>query len=105
MQRAIIIDNLSVSYQQHHALAQVNVAIEQGALVAIVGPNGAGKTTLIEALLNFIPITTGSIKLFGTSHKTQKNICAYVPQRTGIDWDFPISALEVVLMGTYGKLG
>lgn len=102
---ALICDNVSVRHQRHHALTDVSVTIEQGALVAVVGPNGAGKTSLIQAILTITPLASGTISILGKPHTQQTNLCAYVAQRSSIDWDFPISVLEVVLMGTYGKLG
>jgi manganese/zinc/iron transport system ATP- binding protein len=79
--------------------------LPEGKLVAIVGPNGAGKTTLLKAMLGLVPVSAGWVKFFGQTNDEQRQHVAYVPQRTSVDWDFPTSALDVVLMGTYGRLG
>src|SRR5690554_2019509 len=73
--------------------------------MAIVGPNGAGKTTLIKAILGIIKPIAGSISIFGKPYDKQRKLVAYVPQKGSVDWDFPTTAFDVVLMGTYGSLG
>lgn len=102
---ALEVDNLTVRYGTNLILDSLSLVIQPGELVGIVGPNGAGKSTLVKAILNLIPITGGSIKIFGNSIKDKKTICAYVPQRASIDWHFPLSVFEVVLMGCYARLG
>jgi manganese/zinc/iron transport system ATP- binding protein len=74
-------------------------------LVGIVGPNGAGKSTLIKAILGLVPLASGTISIFGQPFEQQRKLVGYVPQRESVDWDFPVSALDAVLMGTYGRLG
>lgn len=91
------VEGLSVSFDGKPILWEVDFSIAAGTLTAIVGPNGAGKSTLLRALLGLIRVDSGKISI-------QKNV-AYVPQRCEIDWDFPITAFDVVLMGRYGKLG
>ena len=83
----------------------VDLDIPEGKLVAIVGPNGAGKSTLIKAVLDIVPRASGDVLLYGKPFKKQRKLVAYVPQRESVDWDFPIDALGVVLMGRYGKIG
>ncbi|MCW5877148.1 MAG: metal ABC transporter ATP-binding protein [Anaerolineales bacterium] len=73
--------------------------------MAIVGPNGAGKTTLLKAALGLLPIAAGQVAIFGKPYKEQRGLVSYVPQRGSVDWDFPTSVLDVVMMGNYGKLG
>ena len=73
--------------------------------MAVAGPNGAGKTTLIKAMLGLIPSTAGEIFAFGAPLKNHRKRIGYVPQRTAVDWDFPTTAIDVVLMGCYGQLG
>ena len=90
-------EGLTVSFDGKPILWEVDFSIKAGTLTAIVGPNGAGKSTLLRALLGLIRVDSGKIAI-------QKNV-AYVPQRCEIDWDFPITAFDVVLMGRYGKLG
>ncbi len=73
--------------------------------MAIVGPNGAGKTTLIKAMLGLIRPVSGRVLIHGQPYVSNKQAVAYVPQRGSVDWDFPTTAFDVVLMGTYGQLG
>ena len=79
--------------------------IKRGKLTAILGPNGAGKSTLLKAMLNLIPISSGKISFFGKPYKEFRKDISYVPQSESVDWDFPTDVLDVVMMGTYGKLG
>ena len=99
------IHDVTVAYQRKPVLWDVDLVIERPQLAAIVGPNGAGKSTLIKAVLGLIPMASGGVQVFGQSvHSVRKRI-GYVPQRESVDWDFPVSVLDVVLMGTYGRLG
>ncbi len=91
-------DRLNIQLDKTPILWDVSFEIPEGLLVAIVGPNGAGKSTLLKAILQMIPPVSGSIVL-----KDLAKI-AYVPQRESVDWNFPITAFELVLMGRYGKL-
>jgi manganese/zinc/iron transport system ATP- binding protein len=83
----------------------VDYDAQPGRLIAIVGPNGAGKSTLIKAALDLIPRISGDVRIFGKPYRQQRGRVAYVPQRTAVDWDFPVSALDVVAMGLYRKIG
>lgn len=105
MDTAIEVNNLSVSYHSCLALKNINFSINKGNLVGIVGPNGAGKSTLIKAILGLIKKDYGTIKIFNKDVKNVRKRLAYVPQRNDIDWDFPITVLDTVLIGTYPKLG
>lgn len=98
------IRNLSVAYDERAVLQDVNIEIGRNRLVAIVGPNGAGKSTLIKATLGLIPRLTGAVELFGQPFTRADRRVGYMPQRESVDWDFPVSVLDVVLMGTYGTL-
>ncbi|GAB5490919.1 MAG: metal ABC transporter ATP-binding protein [Phototrophicaceae bacterium] len=102
---ALQINDLTVAYNSRPALWDVDLAVPEGALMAIVGPNGAGKSTLIKATLDLIPRAAGSVHFFGKSYKKARDLVGYVPQRGSVDWDFPTSVLDVVTMGLYGKLG
>lgn len=102
---AMEINNLTVAYNNQPALWNITTSIPQGKRVAIIGPNGAGKTTLIKTALNLLSPLAGTINLLGNSHRKMTTSVAYVPQRSLVDWDFPITVLDVVIMGTYGKLG
>jgi manganese/zinc/iron transport system ATP- binding protein len=102
---AIKVDDLTVAYNFKPVLWDIDLAVPEGVLMAIVGPNGAGKSTLIKAMLDIIKPIAGSVEIFGKPYKQQYREVAYVPQKGSVDWDFPTTALDVVLMGTYGSLG
>lgn len=99
------VHDLTVAYREKPVLWHVDFAIQGPALVGIVGPNGAGKSTLIKAILGLLPVSSGHTEVFGKPLKNQRLRVGYVPQRESVDWDFPIQVLDVVLMGTYGRLG
>jgi manganese/zinc/iron transport system ATP- binding protein len=99
------VHDLTVSYQTRPVLWNIDFRIPEGKLVAIVGPNGAGKSTLVKAILNLIPATSGWVKIYGEPYQKVRLRVGYVPQRESVDWDFPTTALDVVTMGRYGKLG
>ncbi len=99
------IHDLTVAYHKKPVLYGIDVAIPKGKLVGVVGPNGAGKSTLIKAVMSLIPATSGWIKIFGKPYRENLTRVGYVPQRESVDWDFPVSVMDVVLMGRYGKLG
>ena len=102
---AIAIDDLTVAYNYKPVLWDIDLSIPKGVLMAIVGPNGAGKSTLIKSILGIVKPIAGSVTVFGKPYKKQRKLVAYVPQKGSVDWDFPTTALDVVLMGTYGSLG
>ncbi len=102
---AVEIEDLTVAYQQQPVLWDVDLRIPRGVLMAIVGPNGAGKTTLIKAVLGLVRPLAGEVRIFGKPYKEQRQRVAYVPQRSSVDWDFPTTVLDVVMMGRYGQLG
>lgn len=99
------VHSLSIAYNRKPVLWNVDYDSEVGSLVAIVGPNGAGKTTFIKACLGLIPTVSGVIEFWGKPLSEVRSRIGYVPQRESVDWDFPVSALEVVTMGRYGKIG
>lgn len=105
MIQPIIVNNISVSYDGNEVVKNVSFAFEPGKLIGVLGPNGAGKSTLIKAMLGLIHKNRGEV-LFGTKKidEMRKNI-AYVPQRSNIDWNFPIIVRDTVLLGTYPKIG
>lgn len=102
---AIQITDCSVGYGRTPALAGVSVIVPPAAQVAVVGPNGAGKSTLFKALLGLVPVTQGSLLIYGHPAGSERARIAYVPQRAEVDWRFPVTVLDVVLMGRYGQLG
>jgi manganese/zinc/iron transport system ATP- binding protein len=99
------IDQLTVNYDKTPVLWDISFEIPKGKLVGIIGPNGAGKSTLLKAALNLVKPISGRIEFFGKPLRSMRKKVAYVPQRTSVDWDFPITVLDVVLMGRYGQLG
>ncbi len=98
------IKDLTVAYQNNVVLQNVNLSIPSGNLVGIIGPNGAGKSTLLNAIMHLIPKIEGEVKIKGESLKTIRKLVAFIPQRDSVDWNFPISVLDLVLMGRYAKL-
>jgi manganese/zinc/iron transport system ATP- binding protein len=101
----VVINDMTVAYRDKPVLSDVDLAIPRGKLAAIIGPNGAGKSTLIKAVLGLVPMAAGTVRIFGKDYAAQRKMVGYVPQRSSVDWDFPTTALDVVMMGTYGKLG
>lgn len=99
------IHDLTVAYQKKPVLWGVDLSVGVGKLVGIVGPNGAGKSTLIKACMGLIPAQSGWVKFFGQALGKVSTRIGYVPQRESVDWDFPVSVLDVVLMGRYGRVG
>lgn len=99
------VHSMTVAYHQKPVLWDVDYDTPIGKLIAIVGPNGAGKSTFIKACLNLIPRASGAVEFWGKTLKSQRSRVGYLPQRESVDWDFPISALEVVTMGRYGMIG
>ncbi|MDQ2997450.1 MAG: metal ABC transporter ATP-binding protein [Chloroflexota bacterium] len=102
---AIEVTDLTVAYHEKPVLWDVDLEVPAGVLMAIVGPNGAGKTTLIKAILGLIQPAAGQVLIHGRPYTQQRQIVGYVPQRGSVDWDFPTTVLDVVMMGRYGALG
>ncbi|HMN97467.1 MAG TPA: metal ABC transporter ATP-binding protein [Phycisphaerales bacterium] len=102
---ALEVHDLTVAYRRTPVLLDVDLEIPCGSMTAIVGPNGAGKSTLLKAALGLVPAATGAVRLFGKTLRAVRRSVAYVPQRESVDWEFPVSVLEVALMGRYGHLG
>ena len=102
---AIEVADLTVAYRDQPVLWDVDLNVPSGVLMAIVGPNGAGKTTLIKAILGLAAPAAGRILIYGQPYIDQRRLVGYVPQRGTVDWDFPTSVLDVVMMGCYGSLG
>ncbi|MGB7159035.1 MAG: ABC transporter ATP-binding protein, partial [Tepidisphaeraceae bacterium] len=99
------IHDMTVAYHRKPVLWDVDYDAPEGKLIGIVGPNGAGKSTLIKAALDLVPAASGRVLIYGKPYKRQRHLVGYVPQRESVDWDFPVSALDVVTMGRYGKIG
>lgn len=99
------VHDVTVAYHRRPVLWDVDLTLDEPCLLCLIGPNGAGKSTLIKAILGLVPLVSGSVRLFGQTIKPVRQRVGYVPQRESVDWDFPVSVLDVVLMGTYGRLG
>lgn len=102
---ALEVHDLTVAFDRKPVLWNIDLMIPQGKIVGIVGPNGAGKSTLIKSIMGLLPLSSGYAKLFDQSLDEVRNKISYVPQRESVDWDFPASVMDVVLMGRYSKLG
>lgn len=105
MHHALETHDLSVSYRGKPVLHGVDIAVPPGSLTGVMGPNGAGKSTLLKAIMGVIPVDTGWVKVLGKPLREVIGKVGYVPQRESVDWDFPVTVLDVALMGTYGGLG
>lgn len=99
------VHDLTVSYDRKPVLWGIDLTIPAGALVGVIGPNGAGKSTLIKAMMDLLPSGSGYVRLFDKPISEVRKRISYVPQRESVDWDFPASVFDVVLMGRYGNLG
>jgi len=104
-EKAIEVTDLTIAYRDKPVLWDVDMEVPSGILMAIVGPNGAGKTTMIKSILGLIKPAAGQVLVYGKPYKEQRHLVGYVPQRGSVDWDFPTSVLDVVMMGRYGALG
>jgi manganese/iron transport system ATP-binding protein len=98
MARVLKVHNLTVSYNGGHALEDVSFEVEAGERVAVVGPNGSGKSTLFKAMVGLIQPKAGSVVTSGIE-------IGYVTQRSTVDWSFPVTVHDVVMMGRIGKMG
>jgi manganese/zinc/iron transport system ATP- binding protein len=96
---------LTVSYGEKPAIFSVDATFPAASMTAIIGPNGAGKSTLLKAALGVIPRLSGEVTVFGAPIDAARDRIAYVPQRASVDWDFPTTVLDVVMMGLYRKVG
>lgn len=101
----LAVRDLTVAYHRKPVIWDIDLSIPEGKLVGVIGPNGAGKSTLLKACLNLVPRSSGEVVIYGKPYGKQRKRVGYVPQRESVDWDFPLSALDVVTMGTYGCLG
>lgn len=104
---ALNVENLSVTYPRHAtpALQSVSWKAAPGLLHAVIGPNGAGKSTLLKSIMGFTKPQSGKILFFNQPLEKMRARLAYIPQRSSVDWNFPISVHDVIAMGFYPKLG
>ncbi len=97
--------DITVTYHKKPVLWDIDLTLPSGAIIGIIGPNGAGKSTMIKAIMNLVELSSGYVKLFDKTLDQVRSRVSYVPQKESVDWDFPASVLDVVLMGRYGKMG
>ena len=100
----IELEGLTVRYNGKPAIEDLNVEIPAGERVALVGPNGAGKSTLFKAIIGLLPYQ-GCVLIHGLPYGDHQDCVAYVPQREEVDWRFPVTVFDVVMMGRYGRFG
>jgi manganese/iron transport system ATP-binding protein len=103
--RALVLDSVAVAYDRDLVLEGVTGVVAPGGSLAVIGPNGAGKSTLIRAVLGLVPLAGGRIEVLGTTPERARERVAYVPQADVLDTEFPVSVLQVVLMGRYRSIG
>lgn len=99
----LVIRDLTVAYGSKVVLKGVQADIRRGQVIGVIGPNGGGKSTLLKAILGLAPVVSGSVTLFGRPASQMKSRIAFVPQREAVDWDFPVTVRDVVLMGRYPR--
>src|SRR5215208_8214754 len=98
------VQHITVRYDGSAALEDINFHLHVSERVAVVGPNGAGKSTLFKTISGVLPPTSGEVNIFGS--RPRGHVCiAYIPQRSQVDWNFPVSVADVVMMGRSAKLG
>src|SRR5690606_3885306 len=101
---AITVHDLTTGYRKQPVLRDINLAVEPGSLVGVIGPNGGGKSTLFKTILGLHKPWTGSILIHGEAGKPGRKI-GCVPQTETVDWTFPVTVGDVVMMGRYPRLG
>jgi manganese/zinc/iron transport system ATP- binding protein len=101
----LILRHVTVAYGPKVVLDDIGTEVRRGQVVGVIGPNGGGKSTLLQAILGLVPLVRGTITLFGRPSAAQRPRIAYVPQREAVDWEFPVTVREVVLMGRYVHTG
>jgi manganese/zinc/iron transport system ATP- binding protein len=101
----LVIRDLTVAYGRKVVLQGVHADIRRGQVIGVIGPNGGGKSTLLKAMLGIAPVLTGTVTLFGRPAAQVRSRFAYVPQREVVDWDFPVTVQDVVMMGRYPRTG
>jgi manganese/iron transport system ATP-binding protein len=100
MEQAIEVRDLDVAYDRRPIIEDVTLSVHRGAMVGIVGPNGGGKSTLLKAVLGLVPRRRGTVEILGRPvDRRVRRLVGYVPQREDVDWNFPVSAFDVVMMG------
>jgi ABC-type Mn2+/Zn2+ transport system ATPase subunit len=105
IENSLYLENVSAGYNGHRALQDLTFQVPHGGQVAVVGPNGAGKSTLFKVLVGLLALRGGRILIHGEPLGHHKDCVAYVPQRSEVDWRFPVTVADVVMMGRYNRLG
>lgn len=103
----ISVSDLTVRYGHVLALSDVSLDLEPGRIIGVIGMNGSGKSTLFSAIMGTVRLAAGRVRLFGgdPAEARRANRVSYVPQAERVDWDFPLSVRDVVMMGRYGRMG
>ena len=101
----IVLDGVTAGYGRRVALADVDLTVRAGSLLAVIGPNGAGKSTLLKLIAGLLKPDTGTVTVLGAAPGVEARSVAYVPQAEAVDWDFPVTVGEVAMMGRYARLG
>lgn len=99
------LEGVTLAYNGQAILSEVSFEVPHGARLAVVGPNGAGKSTLFKALVGLLPVRAGQIRIHGQSLATHRDCVAYIPQREEVDWRFPVTVADVVMMGRFSQQG
>ncbi len=103
---ALDVHRLAAGYpQDRHAISDVSFTVQSGERIAVIGPNGAGKSTLFKAIVGLLPFTMGHISIHGEDCHSSHHYVGYVPQQDDIDWSFPVSVYDVVMMGRSRHIG
>jgi len=102
---ALEVEGLTLSWDRTPVVKDVSFALPPGRIVGVLGPNGAGKSTMLKGILGLMPRDRGEVRAFGKALNKVRGRVVYVPQRSAVDWDFPVTVNDVVLMGRYGHLG
>ena len=102
---ALEVEDLTVAYADQPVLWDIDLQVPAGVKMAIIGPNGAGKSTLVKAAMGLVKPVAGEVRIFGHAREGAEGQIAYVPQRATLSWDFPTDVIDVVTMGTYGRVG
>ncbi len=98
------LENVGLRYESGAVLEEITFAVQAGERIAVIGPNGAGKSTLFKIIAGVLPPTSGAVHVYGG--EPDAHVCiAYVPQRSQVDWNFPVTVADVVMMGRVGQLG
>lgn len=102
---SVMIEGVTAGYGRRTALTDVTLTVMPGSLLAVIGPNGAGKSTLLKLIAGLIRPLSGRVTVLGGPPGTHARSIAYLPQAEAVDWDFPVTVREVVMMGRYARLG